>query len=745
MKKVASYSLLSIILITGLLFVACGGGSSAGASLPDSEYTTHNPGGWGGGGSGNGAGAGEVSLQGGTPLNVSGYVYNGQTYPDIETLSRAMYNNNATGTFYVSFTTNGETRSARVTASDNRFKIEHQYKATYTLNGTTESVYYYKDDGISLTLPQTDPSVYTTVNGVDYHANGWSVAGQTYTGGAIAVAPDSGDMDLGTIEGAPDMTYGFSGGNIKVNATGTVRVDNTGRTNTITKINLPDSGSVALDLSGVTNLSLSGGTYNNQVISSSITHSASLTSVIMPSINYTLGEGAFYNCSSLSGSIDLSNCTSIGRDAFNGCSGLSGSIDLSNCTSIGNYAFKGCSSLSGVTFPNTAFTLDGSFTDCSSLSGTIDLSNCTSIGQATFQGCTGLTSVTFPNTAFTIDAYYTDAGAFQGCSGLSGPIDLSDCTSIGPSAFKGCAALSGSIDLSNCTYIGVYAFRQCSSISGVTLGSSITAIPDYAFEGCSSLSGTIDLSNCTSIGYGAFKDCSSLSGSIDLSNCTSIGYSAFQNCTGLTSVTFPNTAFSIVGASDINKGAFQNSGLSGTIDLSNCTSIGRDAFRGCSGISGTIDLSSCTSIGTAAFFGCNGISSVTLGSSITSIPEDAFNGCSGINGTIDLSNCTSIGTRAFYNCSNLSGTINLSNCTSIASYAFNGCSSLTGVTLGSGLTTVPGYAFYNVNATFEFNSDPTSITYNSFSFKNGVTATWNDNGNVHNYTWNNSSRTWVEN
>ncbi len=77
-----------------------------------------------------------------------------------------------------------------------------------------------------------------------------------------------------------------------------------------------------------------------------------ITTVVLPADITTIGNYAFYECSSLT-ELDLSeytNLTSIGEMAFYHCTGLT-SIDLSGCTaltSIGNYAFAGCSSLTSV-------------------------------------------------------------------------------------------------------------------------------------------------------------------------------------------------------------------------------------------------------------------------------------------------------------------------------------------------------------------------------------------------------------
>ena len=107
------------------------------------------------------------------------------------------------------------------------------------------------------------------------------------------------------------------------------------------------------------------------------------------------------------------------------------------------------------------------------------------------------------------------------------------------------------------------------------------------------------------------------------------------------------------------------------------TSIGNDAFYGCSGLTSITIPNSVTSIGSSAFYGCSGLTSITIPESVKSIGVGAFRGCSGLTSITIPNSVTSIEDFTFSGCSGLTNITIPDSIKSIGDYAFDGCSGLT--------------------------------------------------------------------
>ena len=105
----------------------------------------------------------------------------------------------------------------------------------------------------------------------------------------------------------------------------------------------------------------------------------------------SIGNNAFYNCSSLVSVTMPSDVTSIGNNAFNSCSSLVSVTIPSGVTSIGTNAFQHCYSLARITIPSGVTSIgDYTFYNCHSLASVTIPSGVTSIGNNAFASCNGM-------------------------------------------------------------------------------------------------------------------------------------------------------------------------------------------------------------------------------------------------------------------------------------------------------------------------------------------------------------------
>ena len=436
----------------------------------------------------------------------------------------------------------------------------------------------------------------------------------------------------------------------------------------------------------------------------------SLKSVILPKSIASIGNGAFYNCSSLTEITIPSSVTSIGDSAFS-YTAIESILIPKSVETIGFGAFAFC--------PLKAYSVEADNANYASKGGVLYNSDCskliaypagaatsfeipsgvTEIGDAAFYGCVLLTDVTIPNSVTTIGN-----SAFNRCKSLKSVSIPGTVTSIGDYAFLSCDGLTSIVIPDSVTSIGDSAFSSCDALANVTISNGVESIGDSAFEFCDGLTSIVIPDSVTSLGnraffYSALKD-------IKLSNnLTGIGSYTFYKCTGLKKIVIPNSVTSI------SENAFEDCTSLESVSIPNSVkAIGSSAFKSCAGLTSVVIPESVTSIGDSAFSNCAGLTSVVIPESVTSIGDSAFLSCAGLTSIVIPDSVISIGDYSFANCEKLENVTLSGNLTKIAKDSFYGCTDLASIIIPESVTSIDDCAF-------EGCAGLTSITIQNSSIK----------------------------
>ena len=482
---------------------------------------------------------------------------------------------------------------------------------------------------------------------------------------------------------------------------------------------------------------------------------SSLTSITIPNSVTSIGDYAFQNCSGLTSVVIPNNVTSIGSYAFRYCSGLI-SVTIGNgVTSIGSNAFNGCTAITSATMPT--FAIDhipqnslqtvvltsgesiGSyaFDGCESLTSIVIPDSVTSIGDYAFRNCTGLTSVTIPDSVTGIGS-----NAFNGCAAEIVWGDAPEITEIGDNAFYGYEGTSITIP-DSVTSLGRYAFRNCSNLTTITIGSGVTSIGSYAFEYCTALNTIVwNAVNVTDFSSSnVFSAAGTEGDGIAITfgdNVKSIPAYLFNASNSsyypyVTSVTFGENVESI------GSYAFRYTDVQTVVIPDSVTSIGSSVFAGCSSLesitipfvgaeagktsSDTYQYPFGYIFGTSSYTGGTAVYQYYYGSSTSSTTYGYYYIPSSLRSVTVTGGNILYG--AFYNCSMLTSVTIPDGVTSIGDHAFYGCSSLTSVTIPDSVIGIGGNAFNGCAAEIVWGDVPkiTEIGDNAFYGYEGTSIT----------------------
>lgn len=405
-------------------------------------------------------------------------------------------------------------------------------------------------------------------------------------------------------------------------------------------------------------------------------------------INYTAGEkygySPFYNQSFLtdvrfsqSGTVSyckdyllykVNNCktltlpeslTSIGNWTFRGMAALESIVVPNAVTEMGTYAFANDTSLKSAKLSTSCPWLkEGLFSECNALQSITIPSAVTKMDGYMFTNCKTLTSATFEDGTDLIEmgygASWKNYGLFSDCPlktlnlgrWLSYNTEIASRSpfysiyalknlNIGENVkvidkymFSYCKGLEEVNLPDNITSVNLWGFRGCTSLKSVRLSEKLSQVGDYGFAECSSLDNVTFPTSMTSVASNSFSDCTALR-KLDLGqNLLIIGPSAFENDKALEGIEIPSTLYGLGVAS------FKNCTSLPYVEVKSISSVGKEAFMGCTGLKWISLSDKTTSLGENSFAGCNNIAYVK--SYATTAPEGLVNFPSEVvtNGTL---------------------------------------------------------------------------------------------------------------
>ena len=457
-----------------------------------------------------------------------------------------------------------------------------------------------------------------------------------------------------------------------------------------------------------------------------------------------IDNGAFKDCSSITGITLPNTIVRLGDQCFAGCGSITTITIPNGITTWGEYCFSGCTSLKEINFEDGLESLgDRTFYGCSSLKS-VTIPDCiTTIGEECFANCDNLksmllTSATPPTCNNSLglaeDATiyvesslvetYTTADVWKDYTisareGFPGGEYTSDGYKyiFYPYSLK--ATLIANNYNNNATFTVPSSFVK----DGTTY--TVNAIGDDCFSGCGNVTEIVINDNIESIAANGFDGCSNLN-TLMMNGSTPPSSS--------TAVTLPNNAVIYVEEDYLTtyqanetwklntiKSKNEYAGQEETVNtfkyrlypyakeatlIANgydkpsaytipssitasdgntytVTAIDENAFKDCGSITGITLPNTIVRLGDQCFAGCGSITTITIPNGITTWGEYCFSGCTSLKEINFEDGLESLGDRTFYGCSSLKS-VTIPDCiTTIGEECFANCDNLKSMLLTS--------------------------------------------------------------
>ncbi|WP_336536920.1 fimbrillin family protein, partial [Bacteroides acidifaciens] len=218
-----------------------------------------------------------------------------------------------------------------------------------------------------------------------------------------------------------------------------------------------------------------------------------LMHLVLPEKLIGIASAAFWNCTSLTGSLHIpEGVKEINDHAFTACSSLTGVLHLpSTLETIGFRAFELCSFTCELLLPNNLKHIGSEAFSTNNWYGELHLPNkLTHLGDMAFINCYSISgSLSIPPTITKIEE-----GTFLNCNGLNGTLTLHDgVTSIENNAFYGCSFKGELILPKDLVIIERQAFHGNNFSGELKLPQKLEVIGDNAFAYNQRLTGILEI------------------------------------------------------------------------------------------------------------------------------------------------------------------------------------------------------------------------------------------------------------